>query len=416
HLPFVGPVARWHAAAAVVVTGAALVMAPSMLTRVHRLMAAETPRLVYAPSSENEALLARCEAIRVPSALVSLQWTMKLAAANEKEPEPAVAYERQLLEMPDGGAVSLDWALPLRKDGSATPLADIDRNRRTALVLPGLTGGSSEHYIRSAVHCLREKGWQVVVLNARGCGGTPLKTPQFFCIAYTDDVRFVVRHLAATYNFHSEAFVGVGFSLGSNVLVKYLGEEQAGTPLTAAVSVGNPFDVVRCSANIDATLFNRLTYGRALNTSLLELVFKKGYPGIDLDALRRAKSLYDFDDRFTRVLFKYASVHEFYTDASCVTRLPHVAVPLLCINAADDPISITIPRDEQVLANPNVILCVTRAGGHLGFFESSSSTSASSHPLSEKRGTLRTWSSRVIAEFAESVRLQRAHQFQQSPP
>lgn len=107
------------------------------------------------------------------------------------------------------------------------------------------------------------------------------------------------------------------------------------------------------------------------------------------------------------MLFKYASVHEFYTDASCMTRLPHVAVPLLCINAADDPISITLPPEEQVRANPNVILCVTRAGGHLGFFESSGASS-------EERGPLRTWSSRVIAEFAESVRLQRAD-LQNSP-
>lgn len=105
------------------------------------------------------------------------------------------------------------------------------------------------------------------------------------------------------------------------------------------------------------------------------------------------------------MLFKYASVHEFYSDASCVTRLPHVAVPLLCLNAADDPISITIPRDEQVLANPNVILCVTQAGGHLGFFEGSASSNDE-----HDAGSLRTWSSRVIAEFAESVRLQRAQQ------
>lgn len=200
---------------------------------------------------------------------------MKLAIANEQELEPSVAYERQLLELPDGGIVSLDWALPLRKDGSATPLAEIDRNKRTVLVLPGLTGGSREHYIRSAVHCLRRKGWQVVVLNARGCADTPLATPHFFCIAYTSDVRYVARYLSETYNFQSEALVGLGFSLGSNVLVKYLGEEQASTPLTAAISVGNPFDVVRCSANIDGTLFNRLTYGRVLNTSLLQLVFEK---------------------------------------------------------------------------------------------------------------------------------------------
>lgn len=76
--------------------------------------------------------------------------------------------------------------------------------------------------------------------------------------------------------------MGLGFSMGSNVLVKYLGEERERTPLTAAISVGNPFDVVKCSGNIDATLFNRLTYGHALNTSLLELVFEKvrGHTGV----------------------------------------------------------------------------------------------------------------------------------------
>lgn len=141
---------------------------------------------------------------------------------------------------------------------------------------------------------------------------------------------------------------------------------------------------------------------------------------MDLEHLRQAKSLFDFDDRFTRILFKYASVREFYTDASCVTRLPHVAVPLLCINAADDPISITIPSDEQIHANPNVILCETKSGGHLAFFE------GGDEPTGDKEGDEKTkkknrcddgapctWSSRVIAEFAESVRLQRTEQQRQ---
>lgn len=135
---------------------------------------------------------------------------------------------------------------------------------------------------------------------------------------------------------------------------------------------------------------------------------------MDLEYLRQAKSLFDFDDRFTRILFKYNSVPEFYTDASSITRLSHVAVPLLCINAADDPISITIPSDEQILANPNVILCVTRSGGHLAFFEGENESEcddvadARKTKSNDDGGALRTWSSRAIAEFAESVRLQRA--------
>lgn len=228
--------------------------------------------------------------------------TVALANANDGEKHPDICYEREILDMPDGGIVSLDWALPARNDGTITPLAEIDPNKRTVLIHPGLTGGSSEHYIRSAVQALHRAGWQAVVMNARGCALTPLKTPkvryvsewcalrtrtpwatidahstflQFFCIAYTDDIRYTATYLAEKYNFQSEALVGLGYSMGANVLVKYLGEEKDQTPLTGAISVGNPFDVVKCSGNIDATLFNQLTYGKALNTNLLDLVFKK---------------------------------------------------------------------------------------------------------------------------------------------
>lgn len=105
---------------------------------------------------------------------------MKLATANEQQPHPAIPYERQLLELPDGGVVSLDWALPQwrSRDTSRSVQQDVDPSTRTVLVLPGLTGGSGEFYIRTTVARLLALGWQVVVLNARGCANTPLRTPQ----------------------------------------------------------------------------------------------------------------------------------------------------------------------------------------------------------------------------------------------
>lgn len=86
---------------------------------------------------------------------------------------PHIPYARQLLDLPDGGVVSLDWALPTSAPFS---LDDVDPDCKTALILPGLTGGSGEHYIRTAVRRLNDDGWQCVVLNARGCANTPLKT------------------------------------------------------------------------------------------------------------------------------------------------------------------------------------------------------------------------------------------------
>lgn len=200
--------------------------------------------------------------------------TLKLAHANENAKYPIIPYERQILDMPDGGIMSLDWALPARADGTIPRVSDLNPTKRTVLILPGLTGGSSEHYIRVNVHRLNQLGWQVVVLNARGCAGTPLKTPKLFCVAYTDDLRYVVQYLSEKYQFQSEAFVGLGFSLGSNVLVKYLGEEKENAKLTAAISVGNPFDLVKCSDNFKRPL-HRWTYDVVLNKSLQQLIFEK---------------------------------------------------------------------------------------------------------------------------------------------
>lgn len=323
---------------------------------------------------------------------------------------PIINYERQLLDLPDGGQVSLDWALPPRADGSIPPVTELDPKKRTMLILPGLTGGSRELYIRVTVHQMHKLDWQVVVMNARGCASTPLKTAKLFCCAYTDDLCYAVQYLTQKYAFQTEAFVGLGFSMGSNVLVKYLGEEKENTALTAGISVGNPFDLVLCSANFRGTLLNRMTYDKVLASNLKELFFNKsnahevfqGYPGVDIEALRNCTTVYDFDHILTRVCFKYETADHYYADASSVTRIPHVSIPLLCINAEDDPISVAsaLPTDEQVQANPNVVLCVTKSGGHLGFFESPAEES--DYP--DDKATA-VWSVKVISEYAESIRL-----------
>ncbi|ETL33068.1 hypothetical protein L916_14417 [Phytophthora nicotianae] len=313
--------------------------------------------------------------------------------------------------MPDGGVVSLDWALlpgnlPTSKDSNGW-VEGVDPTRRTVLLLPGLTGGSPANYIRFTVAKLHEIGWQCVVLNARGCANTPVKTAQLYCTAYTEDLRFVLQELVKKYDFGREAFVGVGFSMGSNVLVKYLGEEGDQTPLTGAVSVGNPFNLIKVSENLSGTWFNRFMYDKALNQSMKALFFEKsnaaerfeGYPGLDMEAVRASRTVREFDDTLTSVLFKYKNADHFYEDASSDRKLRAVKVPLLCINAEDDPISVrtALPSRALIESSPNVILCTTKSGGHLAYYESS---------LSDKEEQSSTmWSAKPIAEFAEAVRL-----------
>ncbi|GLD97904.1 hypothetical protein PINS_up006601 [Pythium insidiosum] len=395
------------------------------LLRLHFRLTAETPQLVYQATPTNTRLLESCptmtqEKYYPPWRLFNGHLQTLRLAQEEQYQHPIVHYERQIMDMPDGGIVSLDWALPPRDDGTIPRVSELDRNRRTMLLLPGLTGGSGEFYIRCVVHRMVELGWQCVVLNARGCADTPLKTAHLFCCAYTDDLRFVVSRLHSTYGF-SEAFVAVGFSMGSNVLVKYLGEEgeRAQGILTAGISVGNPFDLVACASNLSSTLFYRKTYDAALNRNLQELFFRKSNAHqvfrhdtrVDLDSLRNARHLYEFDDRLTRRVFGYDSVHHYYTDASSARRIGDVRVPLLCLNAKDDPISVktAIPFDAPE-ENPNVVLCVTNRGGHLAFYEGDrgdedARETRKRHAVDDNGVSV--WSVRVISEFAESARMTR---------
>lgn len=170
--------------------------------------------------------------------------------------------------------------------------------------------------------------------------------------------------------------------------------------------------MAKCSANFGGSLFNRLTYDKALNRNLRELFFNKcnaaeqfeGYPGVDLQAVKATRTVRGFDDTLTKVAFRYNTVDDYYNDAGSVKKLGTVRVPLLCINAEDDPISISsaLPADSEVEANPNVILCTTKSGGHLAFYESSLKKEGDSEHAS-KNGNM--WTVNPIAEFAEAVRL-----------
>ncbi|GLD97910.1 hypothetical protein PINS_up006607 [Pythium insidiosum] len=380
------------------------------LRPLHLHAAAESPRLFYTSTPTNDALLARCPTLTTSRRFGSRRrWTTRTQSSATSDRSSTCRT-----------AASCHSTGRCRRAPTARSLASRSSTPRgrTLLLLPGFTGGSDEFYIRCVVHRLVALGWQCGVLNARGCANTPLKTPQFFCIAYTDDVRFVLRTLRQRYALgQRDAFVVAGFSLGANVLVKFLGEERdaARDLVTAAVSVGNPFDVAECSRALSTSPLHRVTYYAALARNLKELIFHKSnasallarHPKLDLDAIRRASDLYELDDKLTRVLFGYDSVDAFYQDASSGARLPHVRVPLLCLNAEDDPISVksaipyAAPRE-----NSHVLLCTTKRGGHLAYYEH-----AEEEDDDDDDPSARIWSVKAIAEFVESVRKLHAQQY-----
>ena len=105
-----------------------------------------------------------------------------------------------------------------------------------------------------------------VVFNARGCADAELRTPQLFCASYTDDIRHAIKHIAK--RLPGAPLIGVGYSLGSNILVKYLGEEGDRTPLIGAASLGNPFDLLHCMRMLESNYFYRAIYASRLGENL----------------------------------------------------------------------------------------------------------------------------------------------------
>ncbi|MFH0822398.1 MAG: alpha/beta fold hydrolase, partial [Pseudomonadota bacterium] len=119
-----------------------------------------------------------------------------------------VEYQRRRIDTPDGDFLDLDWS--------------VIGSPRLSIILHGLEGDSKRAYVMGMVRVLNRRGWDAVAVNFRGCGGEPNRKLQMYHSGETGDVATVIKHAAAM-GTYEELFL-VGFSLGGNVILKYLGE------------------------------------------------------------------------------------------------------------------------------------------------------------------------------------------------
>ncbi|KAG8382564.1 hypothetical protein BUALT_Bualt05G0090500 [Buddleja alternifolia] len=266
---------------------------------------------------------------------------------------PDVRYRRECLRTRDGGAVALDWVSgDDRRLPSDSPIL---------ILLPGLTGGSGDTYVRHMLSRARSKGWRVVVFNSRGCGGSPVTTPQFYSASFLGDISEVVEHVGKRYP--RAKLYAVGWSLGANILVRYVGQGSKCCPLAGAVSLCNPFNLM--IADEDFRKGFNIVYDKALANSLCKifkrhaLLFEDIGGEFNIPLVANAQSVREFDDGLTRVSFGFKSVDDYYSNSSSSDSIKL---------AENDPIAPSrgIPR-EDIQKNPNCMLIVTPKGGHLGW-------------------------------------------------
>ncbi|XP_074057628.1 phospholipase ABHD3 [Macrotis lagotis] len=279
--------------------------------------------------------------------------------------KPQVHYRNELIKTADGGQISLDWF-----DNNKSPCYLDASTRPTVLLLPGLTGTSKESYILHMIQFSEELGYRCVVFNNRGVSGENLLTPRTYCCANTEDLETVIHHVHSLYP--SAPFLAAGVSMGGMLLLNYLGKIGTKTPLMAAATFSVGWNTFACAESLEKPL-NWLLFNYYLTTCLQSSVNKHRHmfvKQIDMDHVMKAKSIREFDKRFTSVMFGYRSIDDYYSDASPNRRLKSVGIPVLCLNSEDDVFS---PRHaipiETAKQNPNVALVLTSYGGHIGFLE-----------------------------------------------
>ncbi|XP_021288681.1 embryogenesis-associated protein EMB8 [Herrania umbratica] len=275
---------------------------------------------------------------------------------------PHVRYRRECLRTKDAGTIALDWA----SDDHRSLPADAP----ILILLPGLTGGSQDSYVKHMLVKARSKGWRVVVFNSRGCGDSPVTTPQLQSASFPGDTCHVVDHVSSRYP--KANIYAAGWSLGGNILVNYLGRKANNCALTGAVSLCNPFDLVIADENLRKG-FNNI-YDRALREALCRIFTKHAPLFEDIEDKYNVQvglnpqTVREYDEAITRVALGFKSVDDYYSNSCSCHVIQHVRIPLLCIQAANDPIAPIegTPR-EDIKGNPNCMLIVTPQGGHLGW-------------------------------------------------
>jgi uncharacterized protein len=271
-----------------------------------------------------------------------------------------VAYRRERIDLPDGDFVDLDHA----EVAGLPALPDSPR----VVVVHGLEGSSRSSYVLETCRALAERGIRAVALNFRGCSGESNRNARFYHAGDTGDLRFVLERLIQLEP--GTPLGAVGFSLGGNVLLKYLGESGADSLIQAAVAVSVPFDLLAGARHLDATVMGRFYSGVFLRQLRAKFAEKRSMIGDRCDESRvmRSRSFLTFDDAATAPLHGFDGVEDYYGRSSSNQFLPAIRVPTHLVQAQDDPFvpPEAVPGDA-VRRNPCLSLALTEHGGHVGF-------------------------------------------------
>jgi predicted alpha/beta-fold hydrolase len=280
-------------------------------------------------------------------------------------------------------------------DGSSDRLAamlhrpETPDGRPLAVLIHGLTGCENSSYIRASARHLLRLGYPVLRLNLRGAGPSGPLCRFRYHAGRSEDLRDA---LAALEQLEPGLLAGglllVGYSLGANMLLKFLAEYRPDFPLRAAAAISAPIDLKAAQVRLMAPR-NALYHRYLLARMKAETRSGAALSAVERSAVARARSVYQFDDGFVAPAGGFADAEDYYRRCSAGRFLASVAVPTLVVHARDDP---WIPAAAYDVidwrANPRLVPLLPTAGGHVGF---------------HGRGARTAWHDHCIGRFVESV-------------
>ncbi|MEP4377531.1 MAG: alpha/beta fold hydrolase [Alphaproteobacteria bacterium] len=242
-----------------------------------------------------------------------------------------------------------------------------DKPKTLVTLIHGLTGCEDSAYVRASARFLLEAGNTVLRLNLRGALPSRQDCRQMYHAGRSEDLALVFDELA-NMGYGAAQLFAVGYSLGGNILLKYLAEAGEDSRVSRAVTISTPLDLSRVSRRLEAPR-NRLYHRWLLDRMKLDW---RGGP-LDLntaqmDALDRADSIRNFDDGVVASSNGYADAEDYYARCAAGPRLGEVTIPTLLVHAEDDPwIPADIYRRYAPSMPPEMALALTPGGGHVGF-------------------------------------------------
>jgi len=259
--------------------------------------------------------------------------------------------ERVMLSLADGGGLAA--RLTLGRTGH--PMA---------VLIHGLTGCETATNMIVAARHLGEAGYPTLRLNLRGTEPSRATTAGHYHAGRSADLADALASLAP--RIPAAGLVLLGFSLGANMMIKFLAEHGRDFPIRAAAAVSTPIDL-RHSIQTLQSRRNRL-YHRFLLDRI-----KAEWNAVDLTPEYRRKlaavaTIEAFDDALQAPLNGFEGADDYYEKCMALRFLERVPVPTLLIHARNDPWISAAPYDAvDWTRHPQLRLLLPARGGHVGF-------------------------------------------------